>query len=216
VVLALLAFVSPHPEMIAARQPGGRVYGAIERDARLRRILDQSRQADGNYALTAELYNSFERVLFKTVQGLFFGLYNRLVSTAELKLDVVDNRRCITPDEIAQRYRPSPMEDITDKPLSMVSPSSWHPREPIFIMDLQPISGKGPAQKRVFRLKRDTPIEWVDLQPGIFRFAFVKSDGEDSACVMELWETLIVAVKAPWPGNRGPMRKGRKNPLSRD
>lgn len=216
VVLTLLAFVSPHPEMIAARQPGGKVHGALERDARLRRILDESRQADGNYALTPDVFNSFERVLFKTVQGLFFGLYNRVVATENLKLDIVDNRRSVTPDAIAQRYRPSPMEDITDQPLSAITPSSWHTREPIFIMDLKPLSGEGPMQKRIFRLKRDTPIEWVDLQPGVFRFGFVKSDGEDSACVMELWETLVVAVKAPWPGDRGPLRKGRKNPLSRD
>ena len=147
-VFVLLAFVSQHPELVASRLPGGKVYAALERDARLRHIMDESRQADGNYALTPELFRSVEQVFFKTVQGLFFGLYNRIAPAKLLKLDVVDNRRSVTPEDIAERYRPSPVEDITDKPLSTISPASWHTREPIFIMDLAPISAGGPNQKR--------------------------------------------------------------------
>jgi hypothetical protein len=84
------------------------------------------------------------------------------------------------------------------------------------MMDLVSPSGKSKSMKRVFRLKRETPIEWIDVQTGIFRYAFVKNEGAKSACVIKLWETLVIAVTTPWPTSRGPVRRGRKNPLSRE
>ena len=113
------------------------------------------------------------------------------------------------------QLRPSPLVDITEEPLSEITPSSWHVRQPIIILRLQPTSG-GPPIQRAFRLTRETPVEWVPFQPGIFSFAFVKCEDEGIACVLELWETLVVAVTAPWPDSRGPMRRGRKNPRSRE
>lgn len=216
VVRTLLALISSHPELIAAREPGGSVHRALERDGKLRRTIESSRQPDGNFGLTEEISTCLRRVFTKTVQGLFFGLYGRVVKPEELQLDLIGDRRHITREQFADRYRPSPLEEIGNKPLSAITPSSWHTREPIYIMNLAPLSGKGPPIRRVFRLKRETPIDWVPLQAGIFTYGFVKCDGEDSVCVIELWETLLVAVKAPWPGDRGPVRRGRNNPFSRE
>jgi hypothetical protein len=106
------------------------------------------------------------------------------------------------------------LEDITDEPISEISPRSWHGRQPVVIMKLQPQSG-GPAENRVFRLKRETAVEWQSIQD-VFKFAFVKHETEDIVCVLNLWETLLIAVAAPWPDGRGPMRRGKKNPDSRD
>jgi hypothetical protein len=177
--------------------------------------LEQSRQSDGNYQLTDEVLTSMHRVFCKTVQGLFYGLYERLVESEGLKLLRIENSRFISAESVAEELRPSPLMDITDEPLSEITPGSWHSREPVVILKLQPLSGGLPVN-RVLRLKRETPIEWVEFQPGVFRFAFVKQDGADAACVFELWKTLIVAMATPWPDSRGPLRRGRSNPLSRD
>lgn len=212
----ILACVGHHPDLVAEREPNGWLHQALARDARLRAIFEGSKAAGGGgYGLTDEVMESFRQVLFKTVQGLFFGLYDRIVRPDELELTVIDNRVSVSPEELAERFRPSPIEDITDKPMSDIGQSSWHVRQPIFIMDLVPVGGGKPI-KRAFRLKRETKIEWFQLQEGTFKFGFVRCEGERSVCVIELWQSLVVAVKAPWPGDRGSLRRGRKNPHSRD
>lgn len=215
VVRALLTLISTHPELVAERGPDGRLARAFERDQTLRGILERSRQPDGNYGLTDELLSSLHRVFCKTVQGLFYGLYERLVEPEGITLLRIENSRIISAESVAEELRPPPLVDITDEPLSEITPHSWHSREPVVIVKLQPVAGGSPIN-RVLRLKRETPIEWVEFQPGIFRFAFVKQKGADAACVFELWETLIVAMSTPWPDSRGPLRKGRSNPLSRE
>ncbi len=82
-------------------------------------------------------------------------------------------------------------------------------------MDLKPVSGRK-GIKRVFRMTRVTLIEWIPIQPGISTYAFVECEKGRTACVMDLWGTLVGAVETPWPDGRGPLRRGRRNPLSRD
>lgn len=215
VVRALLTLLSTHPDLVVERGPRGRLTRAMQRDRRLRGILERSRQPDGNYGLTDELLASVQRVFCKTVQGLFYGLYERLVEPGALRLLRIENSRFVNAETVAEELRPSPLVDITDEPVTELTASSWHSREPVVILKLQPVAG-GPPVDRVFRVKRETPVEWIEFQPGVFRFAFVKQDGADAACVFELWETLIVAIAAPWPDRRGPLRRGRANPLSRE
>lgn len=215
VVRAFVSLVSTHADLIIERQPGGWLDRSYERHPKLRHMLEASRESNGDHRLTDELLASFQRVFRKTVQGLFFGLYRRLVPEEELQLMRVEDRRVVTPDDVIAQIRPSPLRDITDEPLSEITPSSWHSRQPIIILDLQPVAG-GPMVQRAFRLVRETPVEWIHFQPGVFSFAFVKCEDEGSACVFELWQTLVVTMKAPWPDGRGPLRRGRKNPLSRD
>jgi hypothetical protein len=215
VVRALLTVISNHPELVEERGPNGRLTRAFGRDAKLRGILERSRQPNGEYSLTDELLWSVHRVFCKTVQGLFYGLYERFVDPSGLKILRIVNSRVISAESVAEELRPSPLMDITNKPVSDITPCSWHSREPVVILKLQPVAGGLPVN-HVLRLKRETSIEWVEFQPGIFRFAFVKQDGADAACVFELWETLIVAIATPWPDSRGPLRCGRSNPLSRE
>lgn len=213
VVRCILTLVSPHPDLAAERQPSGRLTRALARNEKLRAIIGQSLQ-DGMYHFTPEVFTSFERVLRKIVQGLYFGYYNRIVEKDQLAILRIDNHSAITPMKLAEELRPSPLVDITDQPLPDISPYSWAVREPIFFIPT--IGSDGVSEKRLFRLKRETPIEWRDIQPGIFTYAFIKNEVGKAICIIGLWETLTIAVSAPWPSKRGPLRKGRKNPLTRD
>jgi hypothetical protein len=215
VVRAFIVLVSSHPQLVAERQPGGWLERTCQRSSKLRDMLDASRQQDGSYRLTDSLVASFERVFRKTVQGVFFGLYHRVVAAEDLRLTRVEDRRAVSPEDVITQIRPNPLQDITDEPLSEIRPHSWHTRQPIITLDLQPVSG-GPPVRRVFRLLRETPVKWVHFQPGVFSFAFVKCEDEGCACVFEVWQTLVITVTAPWPDGRGPLRRGRKNSLSRD
>lgn len=170
-----MAYVSPHPDLRVEREPGGRVHEALSRDTRLRVLLEQGLAAgNGNYALTPEIFSCFQRVMFKTVQGLFFGLYDRVVRAEELKLDVVDDRGSVTPEQIADRYRPSPLEEIGNKPLSDITPSSWHSRQPIMTLELAPPAGGAPIAHS--QLKLSDCCEWgVSDLAGHFRKTFLPS-----------------------------------------
>lgn len=214
-VRAFLTVVSVHPEMATKRQEDGWLDKACGRSRRLRRMMEESRQPSGNYAVVGDLLSSFEQVFRKTAQGLFFALYHRVAPAELVQLIRLEDRRTITPDEVIAQIRPNALRHITDEPLSEISPHSWHTREPIIILKLEPLSG-GPPIQRAFRLVRETPVEWICLQQDIFSFAFVKCEDGGTACVFDLWKTLLITVRTPWPDDRGPMRRGRKNPLSRD
>ena len=214
-VKTLIALISKHPDLVAERQPGGRIERAMARDSRLRIIVENARREDGNFELVGELLTSFDRVMKKTVQGLFFGLYERLVSRDQIEVLLISDQRFASPEQVVDQIRPPQFRDITDEPLPEITPSSWPVREPVFFVKLQPVSGAEPVQ-RLFRLVRETPVVWEDFQPDVFRFGFVKSENGRAVCVMDLWKTLVVAVAAPWPDSRGPLRRGRKNQRSRD
>ncbi len=214
VVRAFISTVGNHPQLASEREPDGWLGRTLERNPKIRQILAEAKQTDGNYALKGALLNSFRRVFFKTVQGMYYGLYGRPVRDSDLFLLRVEDQRHTTVEHVLMEIRPNPLEDITDKPLSEISPHSWHTRQPILMMQLvNPTTGE--KFQKAFRLVRETPVEWVHFQENTFGVAFVKCD-QACACVMDLWQTLIVTVTAPWPGDRGPIRRGKKNPLSRD
>ncbi len=214
VVRAFISFIGRHPHLVQEREPGEWLERTLQRNPKINQILADARQADGNFMLKGELLDCVRRVFFKTVQGMYYGLYDRVVSNTDLFLLRVEDQRQTTVEKVLLEIRPNPLEDITDKPLPEISPHSWHTRQPVLITQLvDPKSGQ--TLRRVFRLVRETPVEWVRFQEGTFGAAFVKCD-DACACVMDLWQTLIVTVRAPWPGDRGPIRRGKKNPLSRD
>jgi hypothetical protein len=215
VVKTLIALTSTHPDPIAEREPGGRIERALARDGRLRTTIQNAPRNDGNYELAGDLLATFNRVMKKTVQGVFFGLYERVVSRDQIEVLQISDQRFATPEQVVDQIRPPQLRDITDEPLPEITPASWPVRAPVFFVTLQPASGAQPVL-RLFRLIRETPVVWENFQPDVFRFGFVKSESGRAVCVMDLWNTLVVAVAAPWPDSRGPLRRGRKNPRSRD
>src|SRR4030095_13901848 len=86
VVKTVLTLTSGHPELAAERQPDGRVHRALARDAKLRSIVEGSRRPDGNFELAGEMGEYFERVFRKTAQGLFFGLYDRVIPSKKIQV----------------------------------------------------------------------------------------------------------------------------------
>jgi hypothetical protein len=214
-VRTMLTLISNQPELAAERQKGGRVNRALARDARLRKTIEDCRRPDGNFELAGAALNSFTNVLCKTTQGLYLGLYEQFVPKDRVQVLIISDRRKDTPQSVANEVRPPPMKDITDEPLSEITPSAWMVREPVFVMQLQPVGSGAPAQ-RIFRMVRETPIEWVQIQPRTFSFAFVQHADGRAVCILDICETLIAAVAVPWPHDRGPLRRGKRNPLSRE
>ena len=78
-----------------------------------------------------------------------------------------------------------------------------------------PITGESHVVRSVFKDVRQEDVEWTIYQPETVRFTFFQDDAGDAICVMDLWGTLVVAIKAPWPNQRGTLRKGKRNPNAR-
>lgn len=154
IVRALLSTVGNHPHLIEERLPGGWLEKTLARSPKIRAILDSCLQTDGSYKIADPLLESVRAVFFKTEQGLFYGLYDKIIPTNQLVLIAVEDQRHVKPEEVIGRNRPDPLVDITDEPLPEISACSWHSREPIFTTELvDPVTGKKiqsylPAGKR--------------------------------------------------------------------
>lgn len=214
-VKTMIALTSSHPDLVAECAPGGRIDRALTRDTRLRSLIAECRRDDGNYQLSESASKRFDRVLFKTVQGLFFGLYGQFLSKDKLEIRYFSDQRFKTPEQVLDEVRPSPLRDISNEPLPELTPNGWATTGQIFFLTLAPLNGGEPIQE-AFRLVRETPVEPNTIQEGVFSYAFVGSDDEKLVCVLDIWKTLVVAVAATWPSGRGPLRRGKKNPRSRD
>src|ERR1051325_5258969 len=92
VVKTVITLISTHSELVTARKTGGTTYRALERDRRIRSLINECRRSDGGIELRGELLDCFERVFIKTVQGLFFGLYQRVVAKEQLSLVSIEDR----------------------------------------------------------------------------------------------------------------------------
>jgi hypothetical protein len=77
------------------------------------------------------------------------------------------------------------------------------------------VTGESRVVQSVFKDVRQEKVEWSIYQPETIRFAFLQNDAGDAICVMDLWSTLIAAVKAPWANQRGMLEKGGRNPNAR-
>jgi hypothetical protein len=215
---AVLAYCSSHPEMIEATKSDGSVARAVARDAKLRAILESATR-DRNFVLDGEILERITRVLVKSVQGLYKATFDRFVPAGELKLVCIRHSNDYSLENLVEEVRPPQVVDITDQPLPEITPAGWALKGQAMVVTtvLQPLNGGTPIQiPRLFWMKQETPIEWIPYQPGVFKFGFVGTVDHACVCAIELWETFVVGVEAPWPSGRGALRRGRNNPFSRE
>lgn len=214
----ILAFSSTHPELIESRAADGPVGKALERDPRLRAIYEAALD-DGRLILAGDLLDRVRHVLFKTVQGLYKSIYDRFVPVDRLELVCIQHAGQFSLEDLVDSFRPTQVLDITDEPLPEITPNGWTQRGQAVLVTatMTPLDGGQSLQiPRVLWIKQETPVEWIPYQEGVFKFGFVGTDTKDCICAIELWETLVVGVRTPWPGGRGDLRRGRRNPFSRE
>lgn len=215
IIKIFLAVTSSHPDLQPGTKAGDAARRGLARNTKLQRLIEAQRGGSG-FKITPDLFKVFENVLQKTARGLFYGRYLQLHPLTEFRLLSIEDSRSTTVEKVVDRIRPR-VEDITEQALPEVS-ESMRASTFVFSANLMPLGGGLPINlQRVVRFIKEQPVEWVVTQPGIFRFGFVQRQPEGGgAFIMELWSTLIVSVSAPWPGDRGPILKGRSNPLSRE
>lgn len=216
IVWIILALVGRHPILAQYRAAGGKVDRALAQDSSLREAIDQCRNPQGNYQICGEVSTAFDRVLRKTAQGLFYGFYDRVPALKEFELLSLEHSEYQTPDAVVSRLRKQGLRDITDEPLP---PINGRGLPNVYVVQTVVTSRETGRSRTLtenaFYDTRQEDVEWTWYQQGTLQFTFFRGQDGNCICVMDLWSTLICAVKAPWPSQRGPLRKGRKNPNAR-
>ncbi|HLG96896.1 MAG TPA: hypothetical protein VKX49_11350 [Bryobacteraceae bacterium] len=179
-------------------------------------MIESCKNTDGHYTFTGEIHSAFDRVLRKTAQGLYYGLYDRVPPLEKFELLSIEHRDYRSPEEVIARFRTPPVRDITNEPLPSLTSRGLPNVFVVQAVATNPETGESRTViGSVFQDLRQEPVEWTVYQPGTLRFTFFQDESGDAICVMDLWSTLVAAVRAPWPNQRGKLRKGRKNPNAR-
>lgn len=215
-VWIVLALVGRHPVLKEYCLTGGKVERAFARDPSLRAVIERCKSSEGNFTFTGEIYTAFDRVLRKTAQGLYHGIYDRVPALENFHLLSIEHSDYQTAEEVVFRLRKPSFRDVTDKPLPTLGKRGL-PNIYVMVSVVTDVE-TGESQtinENVFHDTRQQEVEWTVYQEGTLRFAFFQGEAGDAICIMDLWGTLICAVRAPWPNQRGVLRRGRKNPNAR-
>lgn len=215
-VSVILALVGRHPLLEQYRTPGGKVDRALANDPSLKEVIANSKTLDGNYELTGVLKEAFDRVIRKTAQGLYFGLYGTVPAINLFELLAIEHTDSSRVDDLVSRFRHDGMRELVDEPLPSVTQTGL--RNVFVVEALMTNAETGQTEslhQSVMQIPVQSNVEWTVYQESTIRFAFFEGEGGDAVCVVELWGTLVCAVRAPWPSQRGALRKGRKNPYAR-
>ena len=215
-VWIVLALVGRHPVLTEYRASGGKIDRAFAQDSTLRDDVEACKNSDGHFAFTGEVYTAFDRVLRKTAQGLYYGLYGRVPALDKFKLLSIEHTQYRNSDEVISRHRKTGYRDISDEPLPTLG-SRGLPN--VYVLQTVLTNAATGAQytmnQNVILDTRQDAVEWVEYQAGTLSFTFFQDEDRGAICVMNLWGTLISAVQTPWPSQRGSLRRGRNNPNAR-
>jgi hypothetical protein len=215
-VWVVLALVGRHSVLADYCSPGGKVDRAFAQDPSLRVVVEGCKNLEGHFTFTGEIYTAFDRVLRKTAQGLYYGLYGRVPMLDKFKLLSIEHSDRRVPEDVIFGLRKPAFRDITYESLPTLNSRGLPNVYVVQAVMTNLATGESHAvSESVFHDMRQKEAEWTVYQAGTLRFTFFQDDSGDAICVMDLWGTLIAAVRAPWPSQRGVLRRGRKNPNAR-
>ena len=215
-VWIMLSLVGRHPVLTSYLAPSGKVDRAFAQDPSLEVAIAGCRNSEGNFTLSGEVSVAFDRIVRKVAQGLYFGLYGRVPGIEKFELLSIEHSQFQRPDEVVARLRKPAFRDITDKPLPALTQSGLTNVYVVQGVMTNLATGEShTVSENVFHDVKQEDVEWITYQPETLSFTFFQDEAGDAVCVMDFWGTLIAAVKAPWPSQRGSLRRGRKNPNAR-
>ncbi|MCY2930187.1 MAG: hypothetical protein NTV86_11965 [Planctomycetota bacterium] len=176
VVEAVLAHVSFEEDLMRERR-GGKVARAIDRNPKLKASTEGQTDENGRFRVTKKTLGKVSRVAEKTVQGLYFRRYERMLAPQDVTVLAIEHQHQVSVDQMIKQF---------------CGPESW----PDVTRD-----GKALERAALAHLG-DIKVDWEDYQPGVFRFAFFKGRRSRLVCLLDLHQTLVVAVECPRPPSR--------------
>ena len=189
---AVLAHVSFEEDLIQSKRDGD-VARAMEREPRLREEMESHFDAKGYFMPTEEVLSRIGRVLIKTVKGLYFKHYGRIVDSQSVTCLEIDHQKRRSPQDLLREFcDPSP-SDMWGGGWPEVTPNPMALERAVAAC----FAGDG-------KLSRWKPPVWIDYQPGVFSYTF-RQGAETKTLIwaLDLHRTLAATVECPWPSKKG-------------
>ncbi|MBL9085435.1 MAG: hypothetical protein JNK76_26760 [Planctomycetales bacterium] len=143
---------------------------------------------NGIFHPDTEVMRVFRRIMEKTITGLLFHEFGRLVSTSEVDVIAIEHAENTHPLALVESHRRD------DSGWAEVTPSG---RE----LERQVLAVYGQAP-------RNMP-KWRTYVPDYFEYMFIRRSNNMLLTAMKLHNALTVIAECPWPNRAGPRRKGK-------
>ena len=195
-LMAVLAYVSFEPDLICSKEHG-RVADALKRQPKLKAQIEMNMTSDGYFQPTPDVVSRIRRVLVKTVQGLYFKHYGRIIAFRGIRCLAVDHQRNRSANDLLNEFcNPSPSDlwgegwpEVTPNPMAL---------ERAVIAWSQSVDGQPTTIPR-FRQPR-----WVRYQSGVFKYTFRQhANMKRLVWVVDLHKTIAAVLDCPWPSGGG-------------
>jgi hypothetical protein len=181
-VSLILARVSFEPDLMKEWKEG-KAASAVTRDRKLSRFFDDHIDKNGIFWPDADTIRRIDRVLAKTIQGLYYHRYRRVLAPKNLVLLSLTHQRQVTAEGLLQQH------------CCGGTIHGW-----------PEVTASGRALKRLLVVGKEVfdvsgrAAKWVEYQHGVFSYIFAKGVEGGLVCVLDLHSTLAAAFRCPWPG----------------
>jgi hypothetical protein len=175
--------------------PGGWMYQDIQRDASLKRLLDERLGPDGFFHLDELVLQIFRRVMTKTSAGLLFYEFGRAIPLNQIELRVIEHSHNIEPSAFVEINRHEGSE------YAEVTPSGRQLERQVAAL-----FGSGPPPHMP---------NWKIYIPEFFEYMFIRRTVGTLLIALKLHDALTVLLECPWPSKAGP-RRGAHPPRKRE
>jgi hypothetical protein len=187
-VAAIVSTVSFTPQDREAVRAGGWVHSALQTDRALNNFISSRLGADGIFRPDAQVLQLITRIMAKTLTGLLFHEFGRIVPTSEVEIIAVEHAENTQPLALIELHRRD------HGGWAEVTPPG---RE----LERQALAVCG-------HVPRNMP-KWRVYVPYYFEYIFIRRSNYMLLTAMKLHNALTVLAECPWPNRAGPRRKGK-------
>lgn len=185
---AIICTVSFSATDQAAVAPGGWVHAAMERDEGLRHFICARLGDDGIFQPDHTVFVTISRVMTKTVVGLLFHEFGRIVPLHEISVLAIEHAMNVNPAALTELCRRD------DGGWAEVTPSG---RE----LERQVLA--------VYGHEPPNMPDWRTYVPGYFEYMFIRRANSNLLVSLKIHEAITVVLECPWPSRAGPRRGGK-------
>jgi hypothetical protein len=187
-IAAVVSTVSFMPQDRQAVGVGGWVHSAVQSDRTLNEFIASRVDNDGIFHPDAEVMQAFRRIMAKTITGLLFHEFGRLVPTSKVDVIAIEHAENTHPLALVELHR----RDHSG--WAEVTPSG---RE----LERQALAACG-------QVPTNMP-KWRVYVPDYFEYMFIRRSNNMLLTAMKIHNALTVIAECPGPNRAGPRRKGK-------
>lgn len=187
-VAAVVSTVSFMWQDRQAVETGGWVHSAMQSDRTLSEFITSRLDSDGFFHFDTVVVQAFCRIMAKTLTGLLFHEFGRLISTSDVSVLAIEHAEIVHPLALVELHRRDHggWAEVTASGRELE-------RHVLAVYGLAP---------------KHMPI-WQIYMADYFEYMFIRRSNNLLVAAIKLHNALTVIAECPWPNRAGPRRKGK-------